>query len=52
VLTIVLVSLERHKEDQATTGEEQGDRREQEDQEGREALEHLHERGEEALPWR
>jgi len=42
--------VEGHKEDEATAGEEQGDGGEQEDQEGREAAQHVHAGGEEALP--
>jgi hypothetical protein len=49
---LLLSCAEGHKEDEATAGEEQGDGGEQEDQEGREAAQHLHEGGEEALPRR
>ena len=44
--------VEGHEAAEAAAGEEQGDGGEQEDQEGREASQHLHEGGEEALPRR
>jgi hypothetical protein len=49
---IIIFCAEGHKEDEATAGEEQGDGGQQEDQEGREAPQHLHEGGEKALPRR